>query len=167
MPEDLPFELPAAATLPAAGIAEGRFKWRLLVLMLLVKGWVVYWILLHKRTGGFTNGESLATIALLLPAFAAYISPMLADVLRQRNRPVLPAALQPKVPHSVQWLTFGLILIYGMILHSVIGDKAAGQLADDPAANFENLTKWLAVIESGLGIYIGLVVSEFFKKSKP
>lgn len=167
MPEELPLELPAAAPLVAAGVTEGRFKWQLLVLMLLVKGWIVYWILLYKRTGGFTSGESQATIALLLPSFAAYISPMLTDLLRQRNRPSLPAALEPRVPRSMQWLTFGLVLAYGMILHSIINDKAAGQLADDSAANFESLTKWLALVESGLGVYIALVVGEFFKKNKP
>ncbi|HNL39770.1 MAG TPA: hypothetical protein PKH43_11565 [Saprospiraceae bacterium] len=166
MPEDLPLETPAPAPRAPSGVAEGRFKWRLLILMLLVKGWIVYWILFHQRTGGFTNGEALATIALLLPAFAAYISPMLADMLRQRTRPSLPEALEPRVSSRIQWLTLGLVLAYGVILHTVIGNKAAGRLADEAAANFENMTKWLAIVESGLGVYIGLVVGEFFKKNK-
>lgn len=166
LPDDLPGTTPAPAPKKEPGMEEGKFKWRLFFGMLAVKVWIVYWILLHKGTGGFTSGEALATVALLLPAFAAYTAPMLADLLRHRGRPALPAEFQPRVRQSLRGFTWAFVLLYGLALHNVIGAKAAGRLADDPAANFENMTKWLAIVESGLGVYLGLIVGEFFKKGK-
>lgn len=166
LPEDLPVKPPPAPHKRGEDMEEGRFKWRLFFLMLTIKAWIIYWVLFHQATGGFTSGEALATIALLLPAFAAYTGPMLADLLRQRNQPTVLAQYQPKVSRNMRWFTIGFVLVYGLILHNVIGAKAAGRLADNPAANFENMTKWLAIVESGLGVYLGLIVGEFFRKGK-
>lgn len=166
LPEDLPVKAPPDPPKRGEDMVEGAFKWRLFFFMLTVKAWIIYWVLFHRATGGFSSGEALATIALLLPAFAAYTGPMLADLLRQRNRPTVLPEYQPKVSRNMRWFTLAFVLVYGLILHNVIGAKAAGRLADNPAANFENMTKWLAIVESGLGVYLGLIVGEFFRKGK-
>lgn len=163
LPEALP-EPPAAPARRPAGIPEPRFKRQLFVFMLLAKAWIIYWVLFHKESGGFSSGEALATISLLLPAFTAYTSVMLADILRLRKRPHAPAAYAPRVDRSLQWFTWALLLTYVYLLHSLVGAKAAGTLADNAPANFENMTRWLAIVESGLGVYVGLIVGAFFRK---
>lgn len=168
-PEELPIDAPKRkdkAVVPQAGIEEVQFKRQLFFFMLAAKAWIIYWILFHEASGGFSNGEALATISLLLPAFTAYTSVMLVDLLRQHHRPALPSAYMPRVGRSLQLITWALMLAYVFTLHSIVGSKAAGMLAETPAANFENMTKWLAIVESGLGVYIGLIVGEFFKKEK-
>ena len=145
------------------GIEESRFKRQIFFFMLAAKCWIIYWILFHKSSGGFTSGEAMATISLLLPAFTAYTTVILGDIFKNRHKPHLPAAFAPRVNRTLQTITWVVFPVYVLALHFIIGEKAAGMLADDPQANYESMTGWLAVVESAFGIYVGQIIHELFK----
>ena len=147
-----------------AGIEEGRFKRQIFFFMLAAKAWIVYWILFHKNTGGFTSGEALATISLLLPAFTAYTTVMLGDIIRHRHRPVILKEFARHVSRTLQTVTWIVFPAYVLALHCIIGEKAAGTLADNAQANYESMTAWLAIVESAFGVYVGQIINEVFKK---
>ena len=168
LPEELPVTRDAAGLAKpmaaAPGVEEGRFKRQVFFFMLAAKCWVIYWILFHKEFGGFSSGEAMATISLLLPAFTAYTTVMLSDFIKNRHKPQLPAAFVPRVSRTLALITWVVFPIYVLILHSIIGQKAAGMLADDPKVNYETMTGWLAVAESAFGIYVGQIIHAVFKK---
>lgn len=145
------------------GIEENRFKRQIFFFMLAAKCWIIYWILFHKGSGGFTSGEAMATISLLLPAFTAYTTVMVGDFIKNRHKPHLPAAFAPRVSRTLQTITWIVFPVYVLALHWTIGEKAAGLLADDPQANYESMTAWLAIVESMFGIYVGQIIHEVFK----
>lgn len=167
LPEQLPVTRDVAgharALTAKPGVPESRFKKQVFFFMLAAKCWIIFWILFHKSVGGFTSGESMATISLLLPAFTAYTTVMLGDFIKNRNKPTLPAAFEPRVSSMLSMVTWIIFPIYVLALHWIIGEKAAGTLADSPQANYENMTGWLAVAESAFGIYVGQIIHAVFK----
>lgn len=168
VPEQLPVTQDAAGharpTAVKPGVAEGRFKIQVFFFMLLAKCWIIGWILLHKSTGGFSGGEAMATIGLLLPAFTAYMTVITGDFVKNRNKPTLPMAFAPRVSSTLVLVTWILFPIYVLALHWIIGEKAAGVLADNSKANYESMTGWLAVVESAFGIYVGQIIHAVFKR---
>ncbi len=168
LPEMLPVTRDLAGhakpTVAKPGVREDLFKKQVFFFMLLAKCWIIAWILLHKSTGGFSSGEAMATIALLLPAFTAYTTVMLGDFIKNRHQPTLPAAFAPRVSSTLVWITWIVFPIYVFALHWIIGEKAAGFLADDSKANYESMTNWLAVVESAFGIYVGQIIHAVFKR---
>lgn len=169
--DSLPDQLPvtrdvaghARPMIAKPGVTETRFKRQVFFFMLAAKCWIIFWILFHKSVGGFTSGESMATISLLLPAFTAYTTVMLGDFIQNRNKPALPAAFAPRVSNTLSWITWIVFPVYVLVLHFIIGEKAAGTLADDPQTNYESMTGWLAVAESAFGIYVGQIIHAVFK----
>lgn len=167
LPEQLPVTRDVAGhARPMAaqtGVPESRFKKQVFFFMLAAKCWIVYWILFHKGSGGFTSGEAMATISLLLPAFTAYTTVMLGDFIKNRHKPAIPAAFAPRVSRTLSMITWMVFPIYVLILHWIVGKKAAGTLADNAQANYESMTGWLAVAESAFGVYVGQIVHAVFK----
>lgn len=170
LPEQLPVTRDVAGnTRPLAakpGVTETRFKKQVFFFMLAAKCWIIFWILFHKSVGGFTSGEAMATISLLLPAFSAYTTVMLGDFIKNRNKPTLPAAFAPRVSGMLSTITWIVFPVYVLALHWIIGEKAAGTLADNAQANYQNMTVWLAVTESAFGVYVGRIVYGVFGGDK-
>jgi len=164
-PDEIPTGPPTAEAAPAkqSGLSETAFKRQIFFFMLATKIAVIGWVLFHKSSGGFTSGEALATISLLLPAFTAYTSIMLGDFLKKRHRPALPGTLEPSVGSTVRLAAWVVFPVYLLALLWIIGAKAEGSLADEPQANYENMTAWLAIIESAFGVYVGQIVHAVFK----
>ncbi|MEI6412347.1 MAG: hypothetical protein WCR52_23350, partial [Bacteroidota bacterium] len=169
LPEQLPVTRDvsgrARALAPKPGVEEGRFKRQVFKFMLLSKCWIIYWIWLHKSTGGFSSGEATATMSLLLPAFTAYTTVMLSDLIKNRNKPLIPEVFLPRVSSTLYWATWLVMGIYVFAIHSLIGEKAAGLLADNPKANYDSLTAWLGIVESAFGIYVWQIIAAVFKRS--
>lgn len=167
LPEQLPVTRDALGSAkPMAkpkGVPESRFKKQVFFFMLAAKCWIIYWVWFHQGTGGFTSEEAKATILVLLPAFTAYTTVMLGDFIRNRHKPVLPPAFALRVSPTLRLITWIVFPIYVLALHWVIGEKAAGMLADDPKINFESMIAWLAIAESAFGIYLGQIIHALFK----
>lgn len=138
-------------------LSETTFKKRVFYLLCIVKLAVVGRLAYHWSTGGFNNEQFQATITLLVPALAAYISVMLADYLRQtRHEPKPPRYLSGPLVTFSYWL----FPVYALALFFFIEMKAK------TAITFVQMNFWLALVESVLGGYVGQVVFAFFKKDE-
>ena len=89
---------------------------------------------------------------------------MLGDFIKNRNKPTLPAAFAPRVSSTLSLITWIVFPVYVLALHYIIGEKAAGVLADDPKINFQSMIGWLALAESVFGIYLGQIIHALFKR---
>lgn len=159
-------QLPDAPPPPAAapkGISEQGMKQHILLLTLAVKAGVVLWLFNHWESGGFSDDQFAGTLTLLIPVMAAYTGLMFQDVLDHRHAHTGPPPAAPRIRRSVQWTIYAVIIGYGLALTTAIGAKAQGLMS------YAQLSGALALIESGLGIYIARIVRTFFseQKSKP
>lgn len=158
----LPDEAPPPERRPR-GIREQTLKQHILLLIFGVKAWVVVWLFNHWESGGFSADQFAGTLTLLIPVMAAYTGLMFQDFLDHRHAHAGPAPASPRVRRSVQWTVYAVIIGYGLMLTAAIGAKAQGLMS------YAGLSGALALIESGLGIYIARIVRTFFpeQKSKP
>lgn len=152
--------LPAAPPPPARrprGIREQTLKQHILLLTVGVKAAVVLWLFTHWESRGFSTDQFTGTLTLLLPVLAAYAGLMFQDFLDHRHHPESPdAPAGPLVRRNVQWAIYAVILGYGLALVLAIGAKARG------AMSYAQLAGALALIESGLGVYLARIVRAFF-----
>jgi preprotein translocase subunit SecG len=95
----------------------------------------------------------------------AYIGAMLADIIRRRND-LFPTGNDRKtVSKTLQRTTFILLPLYFLLLFLMINRYAIGYMAQtDGEADFKTLTTWLAIIESGFGVYVGQIVYGLFRE---
>lgn len=154
--DDLPDAATANGVPKRRGMTERALKNWIFVLLFLGKVALFGWIWFHLQTGGLSRGEALSTIGFLIPIFAAYIAAIINENVQNRynrNGPSLP------VRSSLIWITFLLIPIYIFVFWTVISARAKGTITEP-----EEMTTWLTVIESGLGVYVGTIVFTLFKK---
>lgn len=133
-----------------ATFKKGVF-YAILVTKLIVLGRLFY----LQSTGAFSEAELQATAALLAPAFAAYISVMLADYLRQTKTTAIATRY---VSGPLITFAFWLFPFYPMILIFILNGKPAERW------DFGGMMLWLGLAESVLGGYIGQIVQALFKK---
>lgn len=150
-------QLPDVATPGAAKkmLDEGRFKNRILWLLLLTKFVVIGRLWYHWSTGGFDKGEFMAALGLLAPALAAYGSVILSDYIRAQREGV------PKhrfVSGPLVRIAFWVFPVYALALLYCIEQKAKSNFS------FVEMNTGLALVESLLGGYVGQIVGAFFKK---
>jgi len=164
--EGMPEAGDKAASPARAGMSERRFKMLIFSLMAVGKLCTVAYIVLHIDTGGFTQQQGLSVIALLLPAFTAYVGVMLAEVIQRRNEvsAAKPGAseLRP-VSRAIRVATFTILPLYFLLLWTLISRYTAGYWEKDGESDFGALTTWLAILESGFGVYVGQIVYGLFK----
>jgi hypothetical protein len=157
---DLLGQLPETAPVPPAkprGIAEQTLKLHILLLVMGVKLAVLAWLFTQWEAGGFSADQFTGTLTLLLPVLAAYAGTMFQDFLEHRHHAGAGAAAGPRVRRSVQWAVYAVILGYGLALWAAIGAKARGTLS------YAQLASALALVESGLGVYLARIVRAFFQ----
>ena len=140
------------------GMTEAQLKRWIGILLAIGKLFLFAWVIFTWQTGGFTKGEAFATLGFLLPIFAAYLSVMLNEYVKHRHDTI--KSDQRVVSKTLVWITFILIPLYIWAFYSGIGWRARGVF------KFEEMNTWLTLVESGLGIYVGTIVFELFKKGK-
>lgn len=150
---------------PPKLMTEQRFKSWIFGIMLIGKLFMIAFIFFQMDTGGLTQEQGLSVISLLLPALSAYVGAMLADIIRRRND-LFPTGNDRKtVSKTMQRTTFVLLPLYFLLLFLLINRYAIGYMAQsDGEADFKTLTTWLAVIESGFGVYVGQIVYGLFRE---
>lgn len=153
--QELPDEPPPPAALPK-GIPEQAMKQHILLLTLGVKAGLVLWLFTHWQAQGFSKDQFAGTLTLLVPVLAAYTGLMFQDFLDHRHAHTGPAPDGPRIRRSVQWAIYAVIIGYGLALAAAIGAKAQGLIS------YAQLSGVLALIESGLGIYLARIVRTFF-----
>lgn len=138
-------------------IEESVFKRRILILLIVSKAVVIARLSYMWSTGGFTNEQAQATMSLLAPAFAAYLSVILGSyLLEHRNQDVDGRKFVAGPLVAFGWWLFPL---YVVVILWFINRKAAGDLS------FAEMNIGLGLVESVLGGYVGQIVMAFFKKS--
>ncbi|MEZ4961968.1 MAG: hypothetical protein R2830_19225 [Saprospiraceae bacterium] len=138
-------------------LTEAQFKKRIFILLFLIKVVVLFWLYYHWSTGGFTADQFQGTATTLIPIFAAYIAVMIDDYLRQYNSGLpRPRYISGPLIGIVYWL----LPLYAIALVVLIALKAKGTMS------FSSMNTWLALVESGLGLYVGKIVHGLFKKSE-
>lgn len=131
------------------------FKNRVFYVLCLTKLAVLAWLLYQQSAGGYTQEQLQSTAAILAPAFAAYLSVMLADYLRQAKGAIeTPRYVNGPLITFAYWL----FPLYALALWWLLRAKAAGYIS------FASLTLWLGLVESVLGGYIGQIVQALFRK---
>jgi hypothetical protein len=90
----------------------------------------------------------------LMPIFAAYLSIILTSYFRQRHQHNQTA--NRIVPTGLVYLTFTLIPAYVWAFSLGISWRAQGDFT------FQDMNQWLAIVESAMGVYVGIIVSELF-----
>lgn len=150
---------------PPKLMTEQRFKSWVFGIMLVGKLLMMAFVFFQMDTGGFTQEQGLSVIALLLPALTAYLGAMLADIIRRRND-LFPTGNDRKtISSTMKRMTFIVLPLYFLLLFVMINRYAIGYMAqNDGEADFKTLTTWLAVIESGFGVYVGQIVYGLFRE---
>jgi hypothetical protein len=145
-------------------MTEHRFKSWMLGIMLVGKLLMILFVVFQTDTGGLSKDQGLSVMALLLPALTAYLGALAADVLRRRYD-LFPTGNDKKIiSKSLQRMTFVLLPVYFLCLFILINRYAMGHMNEDGDVGFAALITWLAIVESGFGLYIGQVVYGLFRE---
>lgn len=134
---------------------KASFKSRIFFILCITKLGIFFYLYYHWETGGFTVAEFQGATTLLVPAFAAYISVMVGDHLRQHHSPIkAPKFVSGPIVNFAYWL----FPFYFFVLLLLIRAKAKTDIT------FSQMIFSLTMIESILGGYIGQLVNSLFGK---
>ncbi|WP_020569759.1 hypothetical protein [Neolewinella persica] len=152
-------QLPDAAALSAAeakpeGVAEDTLKKRLFWFLLIGKGTVITFAAILWSTGSFSNDQFIASLGILVPLFSAHLTLMIQDATHHRSI-LLPG--DARVNKSFARLTYLLCMLYTLALLLLLNIRGPGNIT------FTQFTASLALVESGLGAYLGKVVYGLFR----
>lgn len=136
-------------------IDEAVFKRRLFRLLIAVKAIVLAYTFYHWKTGGFNDEQAIATLGSLMPAFVGYVSLMLSDFIRQNRENALPK--RRYVSGFLVNIAWWLFPLYAIAQIYIISQKIVD-------GNILKMNMSLALCETMIGVYIGRMVEEFFKK---
>ncbi len=136
------------------GMREGTLKTGVAVTLLGGKLMLLLWANFHRQTGGLSKEEFFSVMGYLMPIFVAYLSIILTSYLRQRHQHSQTA--KRIVPTGLVYLTFTLIPAYVWSFSLGISWRAQGDFT------LQDMNQWLAIVESAMGVYIGIIVSELF-----
>lgn len=155
-------ELPDAAALAAGeqvpeGMAEDRLKKHLFWGLLVGKLSVILFAFVLWQEGSFYNAEFLSVVGIVVPVFASYLTLMVQDATNRRS------ILEPgdvRVSRGFARIAYVLMVAYPVALLFTLNLFGSNELK-----SFAALTASLALVETGLGAYLGKVVFGLFQKS--
>ncbi len=137
---------------------ESKFKTRLTWYILISKILVILYILFEYSVKGYDIEQTMSLISLIIPLFAVYLTAMIKDF--SENRYVETEKKKEKlVKKSFVYLSNFLFLLYPLSIIFIIYEGAE-------MASFKFTQSGLAIIETGLGAYIGQIVFSMFRKLK-
>jgi hypothetical protein len=154
-------EKPAqAARSTLKGISEQTLKNHILILLLSEKLMVIIFLFTIWESGAFTNEQFIGLVGLLIPVFGTYLTIIFKDTVKHRHldRP----ATAKRVSRSFQRTTYFILIAYFFALVIVINLRGRGILTE-----FGQMSTLLALIETGLGVYIGQIITGLFGKNEP
>lgn len=155
----LPEPSEALQTIPAQkkGVKEYRLKRQIFIALLVVKVFIVAYIMNLWQAGTFPLMEFLTLTGLIVPLFASYLAAIFKDITQRRH---VDSPLDKRlVSRSFQWSALLLLFLYLVVLLVVIDLYGRGDLTE-----FTQLTTLIAAVEGGLGVYLGQIVFTLFKK---
>lgn len=104
--------------------------------------------------GGYTSGEFRQLMLITTPLLFAFSAPIVRNVMANRHlRPV-----SVKVSPASAWIALSVPVIVQVTTAALITLKAYNL----GLRTFEDLTIVLAAVQTVFGVYIGVVITEFF-----
>lgn len=152
--------MPDAAALAAGekapeGLSEHRLKKRMFILLLVGKVVVLLFTTFLWLTGsGFTSENFFTVAGILVPVFATYLTLMVQDATKNRS------LLKPgdkRVNKGFARMAYSLVILYPIVLIFILNLRGPGTIT------FMQLTGLLALVETGLGAYLGKVIFGLFR----
>ena len=90
----------------------------------------------------------------MVPLFVAYLSAIIGEYVKNPHQ---EAGQFKAVQKTLVWISFSIIPLYVLAFWTIIGWGAKGTIDKD------EMTTWMTIVESGLGVYVGTIVFELFK----
>lgn len=140
------------------GIRDSRFQWHILTLILVIKLFVLGFLVTLNEAGGLSSSQLNATFSILIPLIATYLGLMFRHFFDQRQ----PGLARPETYTSrrVQVLTYAVFFFYALFYFWAMAAKGRN------AIEFDQLVSSFNWIEAVLGGLIGYVVASLFKAKK-
>lgn len=142
-------------------MTETKFKKRIMVFMITSKLLVIFYILYHWYSGGFSTSETFSVISFILPLFMVYITAMVKDTA---SDPFVDRTKGKKAERIIKptfkTMTHLIFPIYLIVILLVIRAK--------PMQTFTitDMQTAIGIVESGLGVYVGIIVFSLFKPTE-
>lgn len=158
-------QLPAAGATDAQsgikakpkGIKESVLKRQIFIALVVVKVYILGYILNLWQSGAFPLMEFLTLTGIVTTLFATYLTVIFKDIAQQRY---VDSPLDKRlVRRSFQWSAFLLLGLYVVVLQIVIDLYGEGNLTE-----FSQLSAIITAVEGGLGVYLGQLIFSLFKK---
>lgn len=152
-------DLPDAAAIAAGekkleGVSEHRLKNQLFGFLLAGKIIVVFFAAFLWLTGSMTAEHFLTVIGIIVPVFATYLALMVQDATNRRS------VLQPgdkRVNKGFARMARILVILYPLVLILLLN------LAGPGTITIAQLIGLLALLETGLGAYLGKLLFGLFR----
>ena len=143
---------------PSKKVSEQKLKRHIFILLVVIKVLILLFVLTLWQSGSnFTQEEFIATLGILVPVFATYLGLMFKEQLAQRHELTVKASYVSK---GFQRTVYLLLLAYGLSFFIILNLKGPGTI------NHTQMIGLLTMVEAGLGVYIGQLVSALFKEKK-
>ncbi len=132
------------------------------ILLIFGKLFIVFYLYIKTAVGGLTLNEAITAGSIVLPLFVAYLSVILEDFFRNPEKISKEEAKKSVVRYKggVVISTFIILPLY------IFGFWLVLSIASHNAEFSKNLPKYLAIIESVLGVYVGIIIKSLFKSKK-
>ncbi len=142
---------------------EQTLKNWILSLMIIAKILIIGLILFHYKTDGLEKNEMYSIGTLIIPLLTAYLTVIFKDMFSnpyKKNKSDKKKTEVKRVKNFIPIMTFIVFPVYFLALVFVINQTAKGLLQAD------DLQRYVGIIESAFGVYIGQIVFTLFKKDE-
>ena len=139
---------------------EDKFKTQLTIAFFGGKLLVILAIIFFWKMNGFTTKEMLGATATVLPMFTVYTAIMFKPFAKNRYVNSSTKDNVKTLKKSYVYITWFFMFIYVISIVYVIYLKAASSFS------YASLQTSFGLIESAIGIYLGIIIKELFKEKK-
>lgn len=137
---------------PARSITERSLKMQILILLMLSKLSLFFWLHFQWETGGFGTDQFIGTVGLLIPVLASYTFLVVKDLFKPTEADASPNYY----PRSTLLWAYAFIIIYVVLIFLAIEWKAKGSL------EYAQMNGLLATFETAFGVLIGQLLMDVF-----
>ena len=150
------------------GIRESLLKYQILWSLLIGKIFLLGYLFNEIESGAIPFYGFLLVAGVIFPNFASHLTHIIQNLLQAKYKHF--SVKTKRINRSIQITVYLVLGIYLAGLFFTIDNYLAGKLTrviDDSSGvkvnTFENLLLLLALIESSLGVYLGVIIGNLFK----
>ncbi|MEM1325897.1 MAG: hypothetical protein AAGI23_08085 [Bacteroidota bacterium] len=139
---------------PPKSVTEKTLKTQVLILLLVSKLGLFFWLQLQWESGGFGIDQFIGTVGLLIPVLASYTFLVIKDFFKASDNQSEPKYYS----RSVLIWAYTFIFIYTFLIFNAISWKGQGNLS------YVQMNSLLATFEAVFGALIGQMLMDMFGK---